>query len=74
MLIESRSHTKIGLEFADGWTRHWRRLEDSGWWTEGLRDPGATKARTPMSAAARRRIAAAQRARWAKWKRDKGNK
>ena len=27
-----------------------------------------SRKRTPMSAAARRRIAAAQRARWAKWK------
>jgi hypothetical protein len=34
----------------------------------------ATKVRKPMSGAARRRIAAAQRARWAKWKRNKGNK
>lgn len=30
--------------------------------------------RRPMSAAARRRIAAAQRARWAKWKAAKRNK
>ena len=29
---------------------------------------GAVKKRRPMSAAARKRIAAAQRARWAKWK------
>lgn len=32
------------------------------------------KKRRTMSAAARRRIAAAQRARWAKWKAAKGNK
>jgi len=34
----------------------------------------APKARRPMSVAARKRIAAAQRARWAKWKRNKRNK
>lgn len=34
----------------------------------------APKARRPMSAAARKKIAAAQRARWAKWKKNKGNK
>ena len=33
-----------------------------------------TKKRSPMSAAARKRIAAAQRARWAKWKADRRNK
>ena len=32
------------------------------------------KARRPMSAAARKRIAAAQRARWAKWKAARRNK
>jgi hypothetical protein len=32
------------------------------------------KARRPMSVAARKRIAAAQRARWAKWKKDKRTK
>ena len=30
--------------------------------------------RKPMSAAARKKIAAAQRARWAKWKKNKQNK
>ncbi len=34
----------------------------------------ASKKRRPMSAAARKRIAAAQRARWAKWKRARRNK
>ena len=34
----------------------------------------APRTRRPMSAAARRKIAAAQRARWAKWKKNKGNK
>ena len=34
----------------------------------------APKVRRPMSAAARKRIAAAQRARWAKWKKNKRNK
>jgi len=32
------------------------------------------KARRPMSAAARKKIAAAQRARWAKWKKNKRTK
>ena len=32
------------------------------------------KVRRPMSAAARKKIAAAQRARWAKWKKNKRNK
>ena len=35
---------------------------------------GARKKRKPMSAAARKRIAAAQRARWAKWKSARRNK
>ena len=34
----------------------------------------AVKKRRPMSAAARKRIAAAQRLRWAKWKRARRNK
>lgn len=34
----------------------------------------AARKRKPMSAAARRKIAAAQRARWAKWKKNKQNK
>jgi hypothetical protein len=34
----------------------------------------AVKKRKPMSAAARKRIAAAQRARWAKWKSARRNK
>jgi hypothetical protein len=34
----------------------------------------ANKKRKPMSADARKRIAAAQRARWAKWKRARRNK
>lgn len=34
----------------------------------------AVKKRRPMSAAARKRIAAAQRARWAKWKSARRNK
>jgi hypothetical protein len=34
----------------------------------------ARKKRRPMSAAARKRIAAAQRARWAKWKAARRNK
>jgi hypothetical protein len=34
----------------------------------------AARKRKPMSAAARRKIAAAQRARWAKWKKSKQNK
>ena len=34
----------------------------------------AVKKRRPMSAAARKRIAAAQRVRWAKWKRARRNK
>ena len=34
----------------------------------------ASKKRRPMSAAARKRIAAAQRVRWAKWKRTRRNK
>jgi hypothetical protein len=34
----------------------------------------AGKKRRPMSAAARKRIAAAQRARWAKWKAARRNK
>ena len=38
---------------------------------EGIR---AHKKRSPMSAAARKRIAAAQRARWAKWKAARRNK
>jgi hypothetical protein len=33
--------------------------------SRGIREP---KKRSPMSTAARKRIAAAQRARWAKWK------
>jgi len=37
----------------------------------GIRAP---KARRPMSVAARKRIAAAQQARWAKWKKNKRNK
>jgi len=36
--------------------------------------PTGTKKRSPMSAAARKRIAAAQRARWAKWKAAKRSK
>jgi len=36
--------------------------------------PTETKKRSPMSAAARKRIAAAQRARWAKWKAAKRSK
>jgi len=36
--------------------------------------PTGTKKRSPMSAAARKRIAAAQRARWAKWKSARRNK
>lgn len=35
---------------------------------------GAPKTRKPMSAAARRKITTAQRARWAKWKKNKQNK
>ena len=41
------------------------------------REPKAIRAhkkRSPMSAAARKRIAAAQRARWAKWKAARRNK
>ena len=34
----------------------------------------APKARRPMSAAARKKIAVAQRARWAKWKKNKRTK
>ena len=34
----------------------------------------APKVRRPMSAAARKKIAAAQRARWAKWKKNKRTK
>jgi hypothetical protein len=34
----------------------------------------APKGRRPMSVAARRKIAAAQRLRWAKWKKNKRNK
>jgi hypothetical protein len=34
----------------------------------------AASKRKPMSAAARKKIAAAQRARWAKWKKNKQNK
>jgi hypothetical protein len=42
----------------------------------GGKPPGirAPRARKPMSVAARKRIAAAQRARWAKWKKNKRNK
>ena len=41
----------------------------------GARSRGrAIKKRRPMSAAARKRIAAAQRARWAKWKSARRNK
>jgi hypothetical protein len=42
----------------------------------GVRSPRgrAVKKRRPMSAAARKRIAAAQRARWAKWKSARRNK
>ena len=36
--------------------------------------PHASRKRTTMSAAARKRIAAAQRARWAKWKAGKRSK
>ncbi len=36
--------------------------------SRGLRRVGAVKRRKPLSATARRKIAAAQRARWAKWK------
>jgi hypothetical protein len=38
---------------------------------KGIRVP---KKRSPMSAAARKRIAAAQRSRWAKWKAAQRNK
>jgi hypothetical protein len=34
----------------------------------------AARKRKPMSTAARKKIAAAQRARWAKWKKNKQNK
>ena len=34
----------------------------------------APKTRNPMSAAGRKKIAAAQRVRWAKWKKNKQNK
>jgi hypothetical protein len=34
----------------------------------------AAKQRKPMSAAARKKIAAAQRVRWAKWRKNKQNK
>ena len=42
----------------------------------GARSPRglAVEKRKPMSAAARKRIAAAQRARWAKWKSARSNK
>jgi predicted component of type VI protein secretion system len=42
----------------------------------GTRSPRgrAVKKRKPMSAVARKRIAAAQRLRWAKWKRTRRNK
>jgi len=42
----------------------------------GARSPRgrAVKKRKPLSAAARKRIAAAQRARWAKWKSARRNK
>ncbi len=39
--------------------------------SKGSRMP---KVRRPMSAAARKKIAAAQRARWAKWKKNKRTK
>ena len=39
--------------------------------SKGSRMP---KERRPMSAAARKKIAAAQRLRWAKWKKNKRNK
>jgi hypothetical protein len=39
--------------------------------SKGIRAP---KKRRPMSAAARKRIAAAQRARWAKWKAGRRHK
>ena len=47
-----------------------------GLWHAGARSPlsRAGKKRGPMSAAARKRIAAAQRLRWAKWKRARRNK
>jgi len=41
---------------------------------EGSTRSFAPKARRPMSAAARKKIAAAQRARWAKWKKNKQTK
>ena len=41
---------------------------------EGSKRSFAPKARRPMSAAARKRIATAQRARWAKWKKNKQTK
>ena len=46
-------------------------LRGVGGKSRGTRAP---KTRRPMSAAGRKRIAAAQRARWAKWKAAKRNK
>ena len=46
-------------------------LGNQGRKAKGRREP---QTRRPMSAAARKRIAAAQRARWAKWKAARRNK
>jgi hypothetical protein len=49
-------------------------LSGLGHASSGLPRGRAVKKRRPMSAAARKRIAAAQRARWAKWKSARRNK
>ena len=63
-LVQERSRMAGQIKKLDKAISVLRKLEGSG-------PSGATKSagkRRPMSAAARRKIAAAQRARWAKWK------
>ena len=49
-------------------------LGSVGWLERKSKGSRMPKVRRPMSAAARKKIAAAQRARWAKWKKNKRTK
>jgi hypothetical protein len=63
-LVQERSRMAGQIKKLDKAISVLRKLDGSG--PSGARKSVGT--RRPMSAAARRKIAAAQRARWAKWK------
>lgn len=66
-LRQERNQAQRKIEQMDAALRALTSLSGTGGATKFTRGRASRK-RKPMSAAARKRIAAAQRARWAKWK------